>query len=46
MTTFVLNKHKIGNSVSNYFYFNKGQRRGIILFMLIVIGIVFFKWIL
>lgn len=32
--------------MGNYFYFNKGQRRGIILFLLIVISIVVFKWIL
>ena len=32
--------------MSNYFYFNKGQRRGIILFFIIVVAIVLFKWIL
>lgn len=32
--------------MGNYFYFNKGQRRGIILFLLIVVAIVVFKWLL
>lgn len=32
--------------MNNYFYFNKGQRRGIILFLTIIIAIVVFKWVL
>ena len=32
--------------MGNYFYFNKGQRRGIILFLFIIAVIVLFKWVL
>ena len=32
--------------MDNYFYFNKGQRRGIILFLAIAAAIVLFRWVL
>lgn len=32
--------------MNEFFYFNKGQRRGIILFLLIVLAIIVCKWII
>ena len=32
--------------MEDFFYFTKGQRRGIILFLAIIIAIIVFKWII
>ncbi len=32
--------------MKEYLYFNKGQRRGTILLVLIVLAIILFKWVL
>jgi hypothetical protein len=32
--------------MNNYFYFNKGQRRGILLMLVIIAAIVMFRWVL
>lgn len=32
--------------MEDFFYFTKGQRRGIIVFLVIIIAIIVFKWII
>lgn len=32
--------------MGNYFYFNKGQRRGTLLFILLVLVAIMLKWVL
>ena len=33
-------------SMSDYFYFNKGQRRGALLFILLVLVVIVLRWVL